>query len=93
MFYKNSRYAQVETYQVKDRRGRIVTVVAPARAPLQDLAGYHRLIQGQRPDHLAFQYLKDAKAYWRLAEANDVMLAESLSEKPEIAIPQQFQSP
>ena len=87
MFRNNSRYKNTETYQVKDSRGRMVTVVAVPKAPTVKFLGYHRLLQGQRLDHLAFQYLSDGSAYWKIAELNDVMLAETLSEKPQISIP------
>lgn len=86
-YEKNSRYAKLERYQIKDRQGRLVSVVKVPPAPAQSLLGYHALKQGQRIDHLAFQYLKDATAFWRICEINDVMLPEALTEKPEIAIP------
>ena len=82
-----SRYAHTRTYQVMDHRGRSVTVVAIPGPPGAPIAGYHVLRQGQRPDHLAFQYLDDPAGFWRLAEANDAMQAEWLTEQPEIAIP------
>ena len=41
----------------------------------------------QKMDHLAYQYLADANATWKIAELNDVMLPEALTEKSEIAIP------
>jgi hypothetical protein len=82
-----SRYLDVESYQVQDHRGRTVTVTAPAQAPPQTLPGVHLRRQGERPDHLAAQYLDDPMGFWRLAEANDAMQAEWLSEQTETAIP------
>ena len=38
-------------------------------------------------DHLAAKYLSDAAGYWRIAERNDAVLPESLSEAREIEIP------
>jgi hypothetical protein len=87
MFSDRSRYRNAETYTVTDSRGRNVQVVAAPRAPLAKLAGYHLLLNGQRMDHLAYKYLGDAAAYWRIGELNGVMLAETLTEQPEIAIP------
>ena len=87
MFEPNSRYAQVATYTVIDRRGREVTVVTPAPALPQALAGYHVRKEGQRLDLLAGRYLNDATAFWRIAELGDVMLAESLSLVDEVPIP------
>jgi len=87
MFDEKSRYAGVETYTVTDRRGREVTVVAVPDRPRTDLAGYHALRQGQRIDHLAAYYLQDPAGFWRICEAGDVMLPETLGEQSEIAIP------
>jgi hypothetical protein len=82
-----SRYARTPTYQVRDHRGRTVTVVGVPPHVDAPIAGYHVLRQGQRPDHLASQYLGDPAGFWRIAEANDAMQAEWLSEQAEIAIP------
>jgi hypothetical protein len=87
MFDTKSRYAQLKSYHVKDHRGRTVSVVPVPEAPTQTLLGYHVLREGQRLDHLAYKYLDDAAGYWRIAELNDVMQAQTLSEAEEIAIP------
>ncbi len=87
MFNDRSRYKNEETYQVEDSRGRMVSVV-PVPNPLpQVIQGYHLLKQGQRVDHLAAKYINNPAGFWRVCEANDVMLPESLSEQQEIAIP------
>ncbi len=87
MFDPKSRYARLETYLVRDRRGREVAVVPVPGPPQQTLLGYHLLQQGQRLDHLAQKYLDDPAAFWRICELNGVMLAESLTEAKEMAIP------
>jgi hypothetical protein len=87
MFDPKSRYAGLTTYQVTDRRGRTVNVVPAPPAPEQELRGYHLLRQGQRLDHLAETYLKDAAAFWRICELADVMLPEALTEEQEIPVP------
>ena len=87
MFDPKSRYANIQTYPVVDRRGRTVQVVPATPAPDAKVIGYHALKQGQRLDHLAAKYLKDPAGFWRICEANDVMQAEMLTEASEIAIP------
>jgi hypothetical protein len=82
-----SRYAKATTYQVVDHRDRVVTVVDIPAHPEQPIVGLHVHRQGQRSDHLASQYLDDNTGFWRLAEANDAMQAEWLTEQTEIAIP------
>ena len=87
MFDSKSRYAKTATYTATDHRGREVTVVGvPARPELAEL-GIHALREGERLDHLAQRYLNNSSGYWAIAEHNDVMLAESLTERREIGIP------
>lgn len=87
MFDDASRYKDVVQYEQKDKRGRTVKVVAVPPAPLQTVMGYHLLKTGQKTDHLANRYLNNAAGFWRIAAVNEVMLAETLSELKEIAIP------
>ena len=87
MFDPNSRYAALVPYEVPDARGRTVAVAPPAPAPSQTLLGIHVLRQGERLDHLAAKYTTDPAGFWRVAEQNNVMLAEALTEASEIEIP------
>jgi hypothetical protein len=80
LFDEKSRYAKLTTYIVVDRRGRQVEVLPVPQKPEQSLLGIHVLKQGERLDHLATKYLSDAAGYWRIAERNDVMFPEALSE-------------
>ncbi len=87
MFDKKSRYYGLETYEVVDSRNRKVPVVpTPPKSDEKEL-GIHMRIQGQRIDHLAHRYLANANGFWRIADLNDVMLPETLSEAREIKIP------
>jgi hypothetical protein len=87
MFNAKSRYAKTETYVVTDARGREVIVVAPPSPPEQVQLGIHLLKEGERLDLLAAKYLDDPAGYWRIAEENNVMLPEALTEAREIEIP------
>jgi hypothetical protein len=87
MFDPKSRYAKAETYVVTDARDREVTIVVPPPPPEQAQLGIHLLKQGERLDLLAAKYLNDPAGYWRIAEQNDVMLPEALTEAREIEIP------
>ena len=90
MFNDKSRYKEAEQYQQRDSRGRTVKVVAVPDAPSSSLAGFHLLKQGQRLDHLSAQYVNDSAGSWRIAEVNQAMLQESLTEVSEIGIPNKF---
>ncbi len=87
MFDPKSRYAKLTPQLVPDHRGRQVLVVPVPEAEPQVILGYHRRRQGERLDHLAQKYLDNPAGFWRIAETNDCMLAESLAEAPEPAIP------
>lgn len=87
MFDPKSRYANLPQYTLIDARGRMVSVVPVPPRPDEATLGYHVLREGERLDHLAARYLSDPAGFWRIAEANDVMLAEDLTERREIAIP------
>lgn len=87
MFNDKSRYKGLETYMRKDRRGRTVATVPVPLKSEEVFRGYHRRIQGQRLDHMAYRYLNNATGFWRICELSDVMLPEALSEAAEIAIP------
>lgn len=87
MFDSKSRYAKAETYVVTDARGQTVTVVVSPPPPDQVQLGIHLLKQGERLDLLAAKYLNDPAGYWRIAEQNDVMWPEALTEAQEIEIP------
>lgn len=86
-FDAKSRYARAETVTVTDARGRAVAAVIPPDAPAQLFLGYHVRRQGEALDHLALRYLDNPHGYWRIAEINDAMFAEQISEAIEIAIP------
>ena len=87
MFDAKSRYAKAEIYVVTDARGRKVEVVSPPPPPEQVQLGIHLLKQGERLDLLAAKYVNDPAGYWRIAEQNNVMLPEALTEAREIEIP------
>jgi hypothetical protein len=87
IFDPKSRYSQVAVFVCTDRRGRAINAVAAAPHPDQSLLGFHRRLDGQRLDHLAFKYLDDPAGYWRICELADAMQAEALSEERDIPIP------
>ena len=87
-FDPKSRYVKhAKTRFAVDRRGRQVACLTPAQVPEQTELGEHRKKDHQRLDHLAHYYLKDASGFWRLAEINDAIVPDALSERPFVRIP------
>lgn len=82
-----SRYASLTPYTRLDHRGRLVSVVPVPGPPDDALLGIYLMKSGERIDHLAFRYLNNPAGFWRICEFNDAMLAEALTERPQISIP------
>ena len=72
---------------VQDRRGRQVQALSAADKPQQNKLGSHRHKEGQRLDHLAAYYLKDANGFWRIAELNEAILPDAIADIDLIDIP------
>jgi hypothetical protein len=88
MFSAGSRYSSAgQPYQVTLPDGsQVLAIPIPVRqAPA--VLGYHPNSSTDRLDLLAFKYLDDATAFWRICDANDAMVAGTLAARSLIAIP------
>ena len=87
MFFPGSRYGSMATYEVARPDGTLVRAVKlPLPGPALVL-GYHARLAGQRLDLIAAHYLTDATAFWRLCDANNAMVPDSLGAADLIGIP------
>ncbi len=82
-FPDNSRYHSTETTTLEPAGREPITylkrrfVPSPKRfAIIQE----HPVVEGDRADNLAAQYLGDPELYWRLCDANGVMRPNELTE-------------
>jgi hypothetical protein len=87
MFYPGSRYATAGTYQVTTHTGDVITATRIPLAQAQPILGFHRRSHGERLDLLAFHYLDDATAAWRLGQTNGAMSLDALGSHETVAIP------
>lgn len=88
LFDKKSRYVKhASVVTARDRKGRIVSALTPALPPVEQELGLHLKKDHERLDHLANFYLRDATAFWRIAELNDAIVPDALSERDHIRIP------
>jgi hypothetical protein len=89
LFDRLSRYVKppLATYQVIDVRGRQVTALPVPEPPTETSAGIHVRRQGETVDQLAFAFLADAHAFWRIAEVNGAVLPDALALLQQLKIP------
>jgi len=82
MFYKGSRYESVEENVHIDSRGQEVRYKRLRIIPPTPAAREHEVADGERLDHVAHRYYRDALRLWRLCDANEVMWPEDLVSEP-----------
>jgi hypothetical protein len=89
LFAANSRYYRmpVATFAIAPRK--VVAYVTrrflPPASQFQVLHR-HAVIQGERLDNIASQFLGDPTVFWRLCDANNAMRPEALAETPGISL-------
>lgn len=87
MFFPGSRYETASIVTVTLDDGALVRAVRPPRREQPETAAIHRRIDGQRLDHIAAHYLKDATAFWRLCDAAQAMSPDALAAHSAVPIP------
>ncbi|MBI3900070.1 MAG: LysM peptidoglycan-binding domain-containing protein [Gammaproteobacteria bacterium] len=84
LFSANSRYYGLEPLTIT-RHGTIVAYIprrfVPSPSRFQ-LLQEHTVVQGERLDNIAGQYLGDPTLFWRLCDANNALRPEALTETP-----------
>lgn len=95
LFAPTSRYFGLPTTTLQGNDGRTILYLTRRFLPEPDrfvLLQVHRVVQGERLDNIAAQYLGDAEAFWRLCDANNAMrpneLTETIGRQIKITLPQ-----
>jgi hypothetical protein len=84
-----SRYAPVEQVQDDLPDGRRVVRLRRRFVPRPETlatAGYHRVAEGERIDHVAARAVGDPTAWWQVADANGVTDPEDLVRRPDVVL-------
>jgi hypothetical protein len=84
-FGPTSRYRGLGTNRLTTASGRVIVYVRRRFVPPPDrfqLLTEHTVVQGQRPDQIAAQYLGDPEQSWRLCDANGVVDPSELTATP-----------
>ncbi len=87
MIFPGSRYEKSGAFVLTRPDG---TMIQSLRLPLPGPAlvqGYYRRADGQRLDLIANAFLKDATAFWRLCDANNAVVPDSLAARDLTGIP------
>ena len=80
-----SRYYSVETAELTLIAGRIARYVRRrfiGQPSNFETLTHHSVVQGDRIDNVAAQYLGDPQQYWRICDANAVLRPEELTDTP-----------
>ena len=83
IFAPNSRYYGMPTSSLETPDGRIVVYLRRRFVPPPErfaLLQEHGVVQGDRLDNLASQYLGDPELFWRIADANGALAPDELTE-------------
>jgi hypothetical protein len=94
-FPPTSRYALTPTTSLVCADGSMVTYLKRRFVPAPEnfaLLQWHRVVQGERLDNIAAQYLGDPEQFWRLCDANRALrppeLTETIGRKLRITLPE-----
>ncbi|MGH1403988.1 MAG: hypothetical protein ACRBDL_07070 [Alphaproteobacteria bacterium] len=83
-FSPDSRYYNIDTAEASDSEGREVKYVKRRFIPQEDTfsqTGVYEVKSSDRPDLIAHEVFKDAKAFWRVCDANGIMHPESMADE------------
>jgi hypothetical protein len=81
MFFKGSRYEKVPDAALVDDWGRTIRykTVRYITDPVAVVG--HRVGNGERLDHIAWQHYRDAERFWRICDANRALWPDDLLEE------------
>jgi hypothetical protein len=82
-FPPTSRYYGVETALMQTPDGRTVIFLKRRLVPAPEnfsVLQYHTVGQGERPDTIAAKYCGDPEQFWRLCDANRILMPNELIE-------------
>jgi hypothetical protein len=71
MIDKTSRYARTGTFVGEDASGERVETLELRAVTSSPAAFIHTPVEGERLDHLAYQYFRDARQFWRICDLSD----------------------
>ena len=93
MFELTSRYFDIATVKMEltDRNGQARVIAYKKRRFIPSVEGTvtiveHLVAEGDRLDNIAARYLGDPLQFWRICDANPLLLPDELTDEPGDAI-------
>lgn len=81
MFFKGSRYENVKNTEITDLKGRVINCKRIRFIPETSVQQQYTIVQGDRLDLIAQQFYRNPELFWRICDANSVMLPDELVEE------------
>jgi hypothetical protein len=81
MFFKGSRYEKVAEAVLVDANGRSIRYKRTRFIVDPTVLVGHRVLDGERLDHIAWQQFRDAERFWRICDANRALWPDDLLEE------------
>jgi len=78
MFEKGSRYENVDESELTDENDRVIRYKKTRFAPASTARFRHLVTEGERLDHMAHRYFRDAERFWRICDTNTAMWPDDL---------------
>ncbi len=85
LFPATSRYYRIETATFKTAEGKTVSylrrrIIPPAESLMA--INIHLVKEGDRLDNIAANYIGDPEQFWQIADANNAIKPEELTDEP-----------
>lgn len=81
MFFKGSRYLDVEDAELVGQDGRVVRYKKTRMIPPTPASYSHVVRSHERLDHVAAEHFRDPGRFWRICDANLAMWPDELVER------------
>jgi hypothetical protein len=78
MFFRGSRYANVDEHEIVDAKGRVIRYKRIRFTPESGARFSHIVTDGERLDHIAQRFYQNPELFWRVADANLALWPDNL---------------
>lgn len=82
MFFKGSRYTNVDDHEITGDKGRVIRYKKIRFIPETGALRVHTVSQGERLDHIAHRYFRNPERFWRICDANYALWPDDLVVEP-----------